>query len=78
MRPGDQMLVSEERVIRVWFGHTAIAEYQAMPEPAAAYAAAMDRRYPGLRISNDPVDDTGPELRRMPGERLWDEAPALT
>ena len=72
------MLVSEERVIRVWFGQTPIAKYQAMPEPAAAYAAAMDRRYPGLRISNDPAPADGPELRRMPGERLWDEAPAIT
>lgn len=72
------MPVSEERIIRVWFGRTAVAKYQAMPDPAAAYAAAMDRRYPGLRITNDPAPAGGPELRRMPGERLWDEAPALT
>lgn len=69
---------TKERIIRVWFGQTVVAKYQAMPEPAAAYAAAMDRRYSGLRITNDPAPANGPELRRMPGERLWDEAPALT
>jgi len=67
-----------ERIVRVWFGGVVVAKYQAMSEPAAAYARAMDQRYPGLRITNDLAPLGGPQLRRMPGERLWDAAPALT
>jgi hypothetical protein len=71
--------ICEERVITLWFGSRIAGRYQARPEPAAAYASAMHRRYPSLRVTNDPapaVDRAA--LRRMPGERLWDEAPALT
>lgn len=62
--PGD-------RVVRVWFGSTVVARYSAAAEAAADYAAAMDRRFPGLRISDDPALPEDAELRRMPGERLW-------
>ncbi|QNE18202.1 hypothetical protein F1D05_10220 [Kribbella qitaiheensis] len=41
--------------VRVWFGSTAIADQQwAEPEPAARYAAAMERRFAGLRVTNEP------------------------
>jgi hypothetical protein len=71
-------VICEERVITLWFGSRIAGRYQAQPEPAAAYEAAMHRRYPSLRVTNDPVPAGGTELPRMPGERLWDETPALT
>jgi hypothetical protein len=51
------------------------------PRPAAVgvadrYAAAMARRFAGLRVTSEPIPDTepGPE-RALPGERLWEVAP---
>lgn len=49
-----------KRVVRVWFGEHKIAEYKAEPALAARYAAAMSRRFPSLRVTNQP-------LRRPPG-----------
>lgn len=47
------------RRVRVWFGQHVIAELIAVPAAAERYAAAMDRRFGGLRITNDPVPATG-------------------
>ena len=41
--------------VRVWFGAHVIAELIAVPAAADRYAAAMDRRFGGLRITNDPI-----------------------
>jgi hypothetical protein len=43
---------------------------------AERYAAAMSRRFAGLRVTSDPIPDAdpGPE-RSLPGERLWEVAP---
>lgn len=43
------------RRVRVWFGDHVIADYCAEPALAARYAAAMERRFAGLRVTNDPV-----------------------
>lgn len=67
-----------ERVITLWFGSRIAGRYQAQPEPAAAYAAAMHRRYPSLCVTNEPAPSSGVDLPRMPGERLWDDALART
>ena len=42
--------------VRVWFGEHAIADYQAIPELAESYAAAMSRRFSGLRVTCDLAD----------------------
>jgi hypothetical protein len=39
------------RRVRVWFGEHAIADYTAEPALAECYAAAMGRRFTGLRIT---------------------------
>lgn len=59
--------------VRVWFGQHVIADYCADPRLAERYAAAMRRRFYGLRITVDdaPVDS----LRPVPAERLWTVTP---
>ncbi|MFG1814989.1 hypothetical protein ACGFIF_14565 [Kribbella sp. NPDC049174] len=46
---------TQRRRVRVWFGAHVIAELIAVPASADRYAAAMDRRFAGLRITNDPI-----------------------
>ncbi|MGY4770684.1 hypothetical protein ACXC9Q_27545 [Kribbella sp. CWNU-51] len=62
--------------MRVWFGDHVVADYRAEAELAERYAAAMSRRFAGLRVTSDPIPgtDLGPE-RALPGERLWEVAP---
>jgi hypothetical protein len=66
----------ERRRVRVWFGDHVVADYRAEAELAERYAAAMSRRFAGLRVTSEPVpdQDPGPE-RKLPGERLWEVAP---
>jgi hypothetical protein len=47
--------VFEWRRVRVWFGDHVIADYRAEPALAERYAAAMSRRFAGLRVTNDQV-----------------------
>lgn len=54
----------EQRHVRVWFGEHVIAQYVAEPQLAARYAAAMDKRFAGLKITNEPI-------LPLPSERLW-------
>lgn len=54
--------------VRVWFGHTAIATHVAEPAAAARYAAAMDRRFPGLPITNEPIPAT---TQPRPAALVW-------
>lgn len=49
----------ERHRVRVWFGHTAIADYSGDTEQAECYARAMDRRFPGLTITNEIVPLNG-------------------
>jgi hypothetical protein len=46
---------AQQRRVRVWFGRHVIAQLIAGPAAADRYAAAMDRRFGGLRITNDPM-----------------------
>jgi hypothetical protein len=46
--------VPPRRVVRVWFGPHKIAEYCAEPALAGRYAAAMARRFPSLKVTNQP------------------------
>ena len=45
----------ERHRIRVWFGAHVIADYSGDREHTDRYAAAMDRRFPGLKITDDIV-----------------------
>ncbi|MGW6278705.1 hypothetical protein [Kribbella sp. NPDC055071] len=70
-------VVERRRVrVRVWFGDHVVADYRAEAELAERYAAAMSRRFAGLRVTSDPIPatDPGPD-RALPGERLWEVAP---
>ena len=58
--------------IRVWFGEHVLADYTAEPEIAAEYAAAMSRRFMGLRVTSDPLPDSEPHAQPLPGERMWE------
>ncbi|WP_241999261.1 MULTISPECIES: hypothetical protein [Kribbella] len=43
---------------------------------ADRHAAAMSRRFAGLRVTSEPVPDSDPGPDRpLPGERLWEVAP---
>lgn len=41
--------------VRVWFGEHTIADQTFEAEMALRYAAAMERRFPGLKVSKDRV-----------------------
>lgn len=72
---GDQVGPIRRRV-RVWFGDHVVADYQAEAALADRYAAAMSRRFAGLRVTSDPIPDSEPGPgRSLPGERLWEVAP---
>lgn len=45
------------RCVRVWFGRCVVCELVAEPQVAAAYEAAMTRRFAGLRVTNEPAGD---------------------
>lgn len=69
------MATVELRRVRVWFGQHVIADYSADAEHAQRYAAAMDKRFAGLNITNEPVPLTAPASQPLPSERLWDITP---
>ena len=62
--------------VRVWFGDHVVADYSAETELAERYAAAMSRRFAGLKVTSEPIAVTDPgRYRALPGERLWEVAP---
>ena len=65
----------QRRRVRVWFGDHVVADYRAEAELADRYAAAMSRRFAGLRVTSEPVPMSDPGGRSLPGERLWEVAP---
>jgi hypothetical protein len=73
------MTAFERRRVQVWFGSHVIATYVAERLLADRYAAAMGRRFAGLRITNEPLPPTGPtepdhvpDYPPIPSEqRLW-------
>ena len=67
--------VQEKRRVRVWFGRFVIADYVADAEHAERYAEAMDKRFAGLKITNEPVAEPTEPGRPLPPERLWDIDP---
>lgn len=61
-------MITERRRVRVWFGHRTVADRVACSDLAAEFEDAMKRRYPSLRVTNDPLPDLpDPEtLRPLP------------
>ena len=68
---GPVVPVVQRRHIRVWFGEHVVADYRAEAELAERYAAAMSRRFAGLRVTNDPINDPRHD-RTLPGDRPSD------
>jgi hypothetical protein len=66
--------VAQRRHIRVWFGEHVVADYRAETELAERYAAAMSRRFAGLRVTNDPIHAPRPD-QALPGKRLSEGSP---
>lgn len=73
---GSDRPATDHQRVRVWFGHQVIADYRATCDLAQRYAAAMRRRFAGLRITIDPVasDPDRPDTP-LPDERWWDMVP---
>lgn len=65
------------RRVRVWFGEHVVADYAAEPDRAAQYEEAMQRRYAGLRVTNEllPLTRLSGPPPALPGERLWELTP---
>jgi hypothetical protein len=73
---GGPAAVTQRRRVRVWFGDHVVADYQAEADLADRYAAAMSRRFAGLRVTSEPIPPSDPSPgRKLPGERLWEVAP---
>jgi hypothetical protein len=68
---------ARQRRIRVWFGEYVIADLRAEPALAERYAEAMIRGFPGLQVTNEPLepsDDPAPVgmWQDVPTDpRLW-------
>jgi hypothetical protein len=73
------MTVLARHMVQVWFGSHVIATYVAERLLADRYAAAMARRFAGLRITNEPLPPTAPTDPDYvpdhppipPEQRLW-------
>ncbi len=58
--------------VRVWFGQHVIATHVAEPALAQRYAAAMARRFAGLRVTSEQLPAGGTAgLPELPAEPLW-------
>lgn len=59
------------RCVSVWFGNTMVIHQCVPAGTAAEFAAAMDRRYPDLRVKNEPTPVDYVPLGKLPAESLW-------
>lgn len=71
----DDPVGPQRRRVRVWFGDHIVADYRAEADVADRYAAAMSRRFAGLRVTSEPIPALDPGGESLPGERLWEVAP---
>ncbi|MEU4395953.1 hypothetical protein [Kribbella sp. NPDC023855] len=65
----------QRRRVRVWFGDHIVADYRAEADVADRYAAAMSRRFAGLRVTSEPIPALEPGGQSLPEQRLWEVAP---
>jgi hypothetical protein len=61
--------------VRVWFGSHVIAEYVADLCEAEKYAVAIQRRFLGLRVTNEPLDGSAPGVEPLPAKHWWQVPP---
>jgi hypothetical protein len=61
--------------VRVWFGDHVIADYAAEADIADRYAAAMTRRFFGLKVTNDAAIPERTDVEPLPGEHWWNIPP---
>lgn len=68
---------AERRHVKLWFGSHVIGEYVGDIEAATRYAEAMDKRFAGLHITNEPVPPGEDPVRALPlpSRRLWGNTP---
>ncbi|NEA30159.1 hypothetical protein [Streptomyces sp. SID13031] len=71
----DDPAGAQRRRVRVWFGDHVVADYWAEADVADRYAAAMSRRFAGLKVTSEPISVADPGGQALPGERLWEVAP---
>jgi len=57
--------------VQVWFGEHIIAEYTASHEAADRYAIAMQRRFGGLRVTTQRLDESAAGTAPLPAEHWW-------
>ncbi|WP_109505544.1 hypothetical protein [Nocardioides speluncae] len=62
-------------MVRVWFGRHIVCEYSAVPSLAERYAAAMGRRFLGVRVSTEPDRSGSRQPPPLPAERMWELPP---
>jgi hypothetical protein len=71
-------VVNPDTRVRAMFGEHCLAHYTANAESANRYAAAMARRFAGLKVYVGPLSDlTTGEMPKdpLPGEILWEIPP---
>lgn len=60
--------------VRAWFGEHLVADQRAEPALAQRYAELMSTRFPGLRITNEPIVTPTAQVQvpDLPSDpRLW-------
>lgn len=60
----------EQRRVQVWFGEHLLHDYRAGAKAAEEYAAAIGRRFAGLRVTVD--SEVTAAMQQLPCEQLWD------
>jgi hypothetical protein len=61
--------------VRVWFGSHVIANYAAERGEAEEYAAAMRRRFFGLRVTSEPLHTSVSDIQPLPAKHWWQVPP---
>jgi len=71
--------LAADRLVQVWFGAHIVCAYRADTQAAARYAAAMRRRFAGLKVTVEPhpaqsVAGTS-TVPSLPSEQMWELIP---
>jgi hypothetical protein len=67
----------EQQLVQVWFGEHVVCAYRGEVDAAQRYAAAIGRRFAGLRVTVDPppAAPTARTAPPLPSERMWELVP---
>lgn len=66
----DRPVTDTQCRVQLWFGPHLLHNYRAGAEVAEEYAAAIGRRFGGLKITID--REATPDLTPLPCQQLWD------